>query len=55
MIIINQVKFEVQWTGKKISLHDMLVEIEQLQKRASKILHVQVGEIKNITIYINFH
>lgn len=50
MIIINQVKFEVQWTGKKISLHDMLVEIEQLQKRASKILHVQVGEIKNITI-----
>ncbi len=50
MIVINQLKSELVWNGKKKSLTDMLDDMDILKVKAAKLLNVPVSEIKELEI-----
>ncbi len=50
MIIINQLKSELTWNGKKKTLSDMLDNMEVLKGKAAKALNVPIAEIAKVEI-----
>ena len=50
MIVINQLKTELTWNGKKKTLADMLDDIEALKVKAAKVLNIPVAEIAKVEI-----
>jgi len=50
MIVINQLKSELIWNGKKKTLADMLDDTNTLKTKAAKLLKVPVSEIKDLEI-----
>ena len=50
MIIINQVKSEIRWKDKQLSIREMLDESMVLKQKAAKLLKIKVTEIEDIQI-----
>ena len=50
MIIINQLKSELMWNGKKKTLADMIDDKNALKTKAAKLLKIPVAEIKDLEI-----
>lgn len=50
MILINQVKSEIKWTGSRLRIQDMLASEETLKKKAAKILHINSSDIMRVLI-----
>lgn len=50
MITINQLKSEIKWTGKRLSVKDMIDSADLLKKKAAKTLHINETQISDIKI-----
>lgn len=50
MIVINQVKSEVNWKGSKLSIQDMLDDTEVLKHKTARLLKIKESDIASIQI-----
>lgn len=50
MIVINQVKSELNWKGSKLSIQDMLDDKEVLKHKAARLLKIKESDIASIQI-----
>ena len=50
MITINQLKSEIKWTGKRLSVKDMIDSSDILKKKAAKVLHINETQISSIKV-----
>lgn len=50
MIVINQVKSEVNWKGSKLSIQDMLDDKEVLKHKTARLLKIKESDIASIQI-----
>ena len=47
MIVINQVKSELNWKGSKLSIQEMLDNKEVLKHKAARLLKIDEQEIRD--------
>ena len=50
MIVINQVKSELNWKGSKLSIQEMLDNKEVLKHKAARLLKIKESDIASIQI-----
>lgn len=50
MIIINQLKSEMKWKGKRLSIQEMLDDSQVLKQKAARILKVKESDIASVQI-----
>ncbi len=50
MIILNQIKSELKWTGKRLTIQDMLDEEQILKQKAARILKIKDSDIARAEI-----
>lgn len=50
MIIINQVKSELKWKGKRLTIQEMLNEPKILKQKASRLLKIKETDIASVQI-----
>ena len=50
MIIINQLKSEMKWKGKRLSIQEMLDDSQVLKQKAARLLKVKESDIASVQI-----
>lgn len=50
MIIINQVKSEINWNGKMLTIQEMLDEPQRLKQKAARVLKIKESDIASVEI-----
>lgn len=50
MIIINQIKSEMKWKGRRLSIHEMLDEPQILKQKAARLLKIKEADISSVQI-----